>query len=152
MIVCGQGFLEAMLDPQMKNMIGASQAQVGIAFLLLGGSYLVTSVAAGFVSFNISQQLVVCFWDGFCFADLRQSPASNCDIHNWVPWHVHVVFVPQSGTVCRDDPVCPCHQLDDSLRWPRHGVCRHLNILQVSTNSNPVRVWWQHCNLHANVW
>ena len=49
-IVCGQGFLEAMLDPQMKNMIGASQAQVGIAFLLLGGSYLVTSVAAGFVS------------------------------------------------------------------------------------------------------
>ena len=48
--MCGNGFLEAMLEPQMKNMIGASQAQVGVAFLLLGGAYLVTSVAAGFVS------------------------------------------------------------------------------------------------------
>ena len=35
----------------MKNSTGASQNEVGVAFLLLGGSYLVTSLVAGFVSF-----------------------------------------------------------------------------------------------------
>ena len=50
-IVCGQGLLEGMLEPHMKNTTGASQNEVGVAFLLLGGSYLVTSLLAGFVSF-----------------------------------------------------------------------------------------------------
>ena len=49
-IVNGNGLLEGMLEPHMNDFAYANQGQVGLAFLLLGGSYLLTSLMAGFVS------------------------------------------------------------------------------------------------------
>ena len=45
----GNGILESMLEPHMKKSAGASQAEVGNAFLIFGGSYLVSSLVAGCV-------------------------------------------------------------------------------------------------------
>ena len=46
----GTGILESMLEPHMKNTAGASQSEVGMAFLIFGGSFLVSSLVAGCVS------------------------------------------------------------------------------------------------------
>ena len=53
-IVNGSGILESMLEPHMKNFAGANQSEVGLAFLLLGGSYLLISLISGFVSFTFT--------------------------------------------------------------------------------------------------
>ena len=39
--------IEAMLDPHMKNTIGASQMQVGVAFLISGGVYMLANPLIG---------------------------------------------------------------------------------------------------------
>lgn len=42
--------IESMLEPHMKNEAGSTQMDVGLAFLILGGLYMIMSVTAGFVS------------------------------------------------------------------------------------------------------
>ena len=49
-VLNGIGILESMLEPHMKKTAGASQTEVGHAFLIFGGSFLVSSLVAGFVS------------------------------------------------------------------------------------------------------
>jgi len=40
---------EAMLEPHLKKEAAASQVQVALAFVALGGSYLITLPSVGFV-------------------------------------------------------------------------------------------------------
>ena len=49
-VFCGDGMIESMLEPHMKDAAGASQLDVGVAFLILGGLYMTSSLIAGFVS------------------------------------------------------------------------------------------------------
>jgi len=37
---CGDGMIESMLEPHMKDEAGSSQIDVGVAFLILGGLYM----------------------------------------------------------------------------------------------------------------
>ena len=46
----GYGFVAAMLEPHAKEHAGLSQGEVGAAFLIMGGCYLVTSPIVGYVS------------------------------------------------------------------------------------------------------
>ena len=46
---CGNGMIESMLEPHLKD-AGATQSQVGLTFLILGGVYMVTTPISGFVS------------------------------------------------------------------------------------------------------
>ena len=46
---CGFGMIESMLEPH-ASAAGASQWQIGLNFLLMGLTYMVTTPAAGFVS------------------------------------------------------------------------------------------------------
>ena len=46
----GFGFIESMLEPHAKDEAGATQAQVGYTFLLIGATYMVTTPVAGYVS------------------------------------------------------------------------------------------------------
>ena len=48
-VFTGFGFVAGMLEPYMKKIVGATQAEVGTAFLLEGVAYTVTSLAAGLV-------------------------------------------------------------------------------------------------------
>ena len=50
-LVCffGNGMIESMLEPHLRS-TGATQSQVGITFLILGGVYMVTTPIAGYVS------------------------------------------------------------------------------------------------------
>ena len=47
---CGNGMIEAMLEPHLKNSAGATQGQVGVTFLILGGVYMLTTPIVGYVS------------------------------------------------------------------------------------------------------
>ena len=47
---CGNGMIEAMLEPHLKNSAGATQSQVGVTFLILGGIYMLTTPIVGYVS------------------------------------------------------------------------------------------------------
>ena len=47
----GFWFIAGMLEPYMKDFAGATQGQVGTAFLLEGVGYTVTSLLAGLVIF-----------------------------------------------------------------------------------------------------
>ncbi len=49
--VCFSGFgmIESMLEPHMKDNAGSTQLDVGMAFLIIGGLYMFSSIAAGFV-------------------------------------------------------------------------------------------------------
>ncbi len=47
---CGNGMIESMLEPHLKSAAGATQLQIGITFLILGGTYMVTTPLAGYVS------------------------------------------------------------------------------------------------------
>ena len=49
-VLNGTGILESMLEPHIKKTAGASQTEVGHAFLILGSSFLVSSLVAGCVS------------------------------------------------------------------------------------------------------
>ena len=42
--------IESMLEPHLKRKAGASQTDVGMTFLILGGVYMITSVIVGLVS------------------------------------------------------------------------------------------------------
>ena len=41
--------IESMLEPHLKNAAGATQLQIGVTFLILGGTYMVTTPLAGYV-------------------------------------------------------------------------------------------------------
>ena len=45
--------IESMLEPHLKRKAGASQSDVGITFLILGGVYMVSSPIGGLVSTDI---------------------------------------------------------------------------------------------------
>ena len=56
MVTSGVGFLEGMLElHMMKTVAEATQDHVGIAFLILGGAYLITTVFTGWVN-NVERQ------------------------------------------------------------------------------------------------
>ena len=42
--------IESMLEPHLKRQAGASQTEVGLTFLVLGGVYMLSSPVCGFVS------------------------------------------------------------------------------------------------------
>ena len=46
----GNGMIEAMLEPHLKDNANASQNEIGVTFLILGGVYMVASPIFGFVS------------------------------------------------------------------------------------------------------
>ncbi len=50
MSVSGTGIIDSMLEPFMKKETGATQMDVGIAFLLLGLLYMIGNPFAGWVS------------------------------------------------------------------------------------------------------
>ena len=41
--------IESMLEPHLRS-VGATQTEVGLTFLILGGVYMVTTPIAGYVS------------------------------------------------------------------------------------------------------
>ena len=43
--------IESMLEPHLKRKAGASQTDVGLTFLILGGVYMISSPIGGLVSF-----------------------------------------------------------------------------------------------------
>ena len=45
----GTGMIESMLEPHMKDKAGASQAEVGLTFMIYALVYTVAGVAAGYV-------------------------------------------------------------------------------------------------------
>ena len=47
---CGNGMIESMLEPHLKRKAGATQADVGVTFLILGGVYMFSSPIGGLVS------------------------------------------------------------------------------------------------------
>jgi hypothetical protein len=49
---CGDGMIESMLEPHMKSAAESTQLEVGVAFLILGGLYMVCSLLAGLVRFS----------------------------------------------------------------------------------------------------
>ena len=46
----GNGMIESMLEPHLRTAANASQSEIGITFLILGGSYMVATPVMGFVS------------------------------------------------------------------------------------------------------
>jgi hypothetical protein len=50
--VSGTGIIDSMLEPYMKKETGATQMDVGIAFLLLGLLYMIGNPIAGWVYFT----------------------------------------------------------------------------------------------------
>jgi len=50
----GVGMIESMLEPHLKSKAGASQTDVGLTFLIIGGVYMFSSPVCGFVSMMIS--------------------------------------------------------------------------------------------------
>ena len=44
--------IESMLEPHLKGKAGATQGDVGITFLILGGVYMISSPIGGLVSSN----------------------------------------------------------------------------------------------------
>ena len=49
--------IESMLEPHLRS-AGATQSQVGITFLILGGVYMVTTPIAGYVSLNSEEKIL----------------------------------------------------------------------------------------------
>jgi hypothetical protein len=50
--ISGVGLLDITLEPYMINVVGATQMEVGLAFLLLGTFYTLSSPVAGWVMQN----------------------------------------------------------------------------------------------------
>ena len=45
--------IESMLEPHLREDANASQNQIGVTFLILGGTYMVASPIMGYVSVSI---------------------------------------------------------------------------------------------------
>ena len=50
---CGNGMIESMLEPHLKDAAGATQTEVGLTFLILGGVYMATTPITGYVSLKV---------------------------------------------------------------------------------------------------
>ena len=50
---CGSGMSEAMLEPHLRNEANGSQKDIAIAFLFLGGSYMLATPVIGQVTISI---------------------------------------------------------------------------------------------------
>ena len=50
--------IESMLEPHLREDASATQNQIGITFLILGGVYMVASPIMGFVSFMIHNSTI----------------------------------------------------------------------------------------------
>ena len=58
---CGNGMVESMLEPHLKNYAGASQFEVSMTFLILGGCYSFVTPFAGYVSyFQNPKTILIC--------------------------------------------------------------------------------------------
>ncbi len=53
-LICfsGNGMIEAMLEPHLKEEANATQLQVALSFFILGGSFMVMSPICGVVSYS----------------------------------------------------------------------------------------------------
>lgn len=49
--------IESMLEPHLKREAGATQADVGVTFLILGGVYMFSSPIGGLVSLGVINRL-----------------------------------------------------------------------------------------------
>ena len=47
--ITGHGMIESMLEPHLKRIAMASQAEVGVSFFILGGVYMAISPIGGWV-------------------------------------------------------------------------------------------------------
>ncbi len=52
-VFSGNGMLEAMLEPHLKDEAGATQWDVAFTFLVMGGCYMVTSPLTGCVKYYL---------------------------------------------------------------------------------------------------
>ena len=77
--------IESMLEPHMKTTISASQMQVGVAFLISGGVYMVANPLIGKV--KIQKNYPTLFFcvtkNGLYFLGLRFDDISCDIIHGW---------------------------------------------------------------------
>lgn len=55
----GNGMIESMLEPHLKNAAGATQMEVGLTFLILGGVYMVSTPVAGYICDKINYPTLV---------------------------------------------------------------------------------------------
>ena len=69
---CGNGMIESMLEPHLKDSAGANQTEVGLTFLILGGVYMATTPITGYVRttyrYRVSKK-VDCGFDVFGLLD-----------------------------------------------------------------------------------
>ena len=54
-LICfmGNGMIESMLEPHLKNTAGASQTEIGITFMIDATAYTVAGLGAGYVGAKI---------------------------------------------------------------------------------------------------
>ena len=54
-LICfmGNGMIESMLEPHLKNTVGASQTEIGITFMIDATAYTVAGLGAGYVGAKI---------------------------------------------------------------------------------------------------
>ena len=72
--------IESMLEPHMKTTISASQMQVGVAFLISGGVYMVANPLIG----KVKMLFFFCVTkNGLYFLGLRFDDISRDIIHGW---------------------------------------------------------------------
>lgn len=83
---CGNGMVESMLEPHLKE-AGATQSQVGLTFLILGGVYMATTPIAGYVTLNCLNTRVQNAASFFFQLGVRQDKISNCCVMYWKRVH-----------------------------------------------------------------
>ena len=52
--ICGSGFIDSMISPQLIK-IGATQTQIGTSFFIYGAVYLTSTPLAGYVGITIKR-------------------------------------------------------------------------------------------------
>ena len=75
--------IESMLEPHMKTTISASQMQVGVAFLISGGVYMVANPLIGKVKIQKNYPTLCGTKKLFYFLGLRFDDISRDIIHGW---------------------------------------------------------------------
>ena len=82
----------------MKDFAGATQGEVGYAFLLEGVAYTVTSLTAGLVSTNLPQIINFENPTKFKFSDHRQDQVSSDCVSDWKHCHGFCLVVHSPST------------------------------------------------------
>ncbi len=60
-ILSSNGMVEGFWEPHLKDSVAATQFEVAIVFLLMGGAYMLVTVPTGSVIMGIIEQLVIYF-------------------------------------------------------------------------------------------